>query len=119
MEQNNVVDINAARAAQSETLVADGTDLALQAKAQLPVLPTEAHVMDLLITGGMGAAVGYLAQPTMQGAIVGLLAGSAFGLAEKAFLGRGAGVADSQRMVYTVAALGTTIGAGYLSYQWR
>jgi hypothetical protein len=121
MAENNVYDINEARMTDNpnDQLVADGTDLAIAQKPQLPALSTEAHIVDLLVTGGMGAAVGYLAQPSMQGVAIGALAGTAFGLVEKAVLGHNAGVRQDHRVFYAVAALGSTIGAGYLSYRWR
>lgn len=121
-EQSNVIDITDARRAQSEdasALVADGTDLAIQQKAaMLPTLSTEAHMVDLLVTSGMGAAIGFLAQPSLQGVGIGALAGVAFGLAEKALLGQSAGVNPEHRVAYAALALGTTFGAGYLSYRF-
>jgi hypothetical protein len=121
MEENNVIDINQARMTDNpDQLVADGTDLAIQPKPPaFPALSTEAHVLDLLVTSGMGAAVGYLARMDMQGVAIGALAGAAFGLVEKAVLGHNAGVNPDHRIMYAVAALGTTLGAGYISYRWR
>lgn len=124
MEESNVIDITEAQARRAEgqdasSLMADGTDLVIQQKAMvLPALSTEAHMIDLLVTSGMGAAIGFLAQPSMQGAGIGALAGVAFGLAEKALLGQSAGVNPEHRVAYAVLALGTTFGAGYLSYRF-
>jgi hypothetical protein len=121
-QQSNVVDINDARQKQAPTeqMVADGTDLAVAMAPQaLPVLPTEAHVLDLFVTGLMGAGIGLLLSPSVSGIGLGALGGVSFGLIEKALLGQKAGIAQDQRVIYAVAALGTTIGAGYLSYRLR
>ncbi len=98
-------------------LVAEGTDLAVAVPAPVPVIANEAHVMDVLITTVMGASIGFLAGRDMGSMVIGGLGGAAFGLAEKALLGPRAGVGGDSRIFYAVGALGTTIGAGYLSLQ--
>jgi hypothetical protein len=117
---NNVIHLSDARpqTGGEAPLVADGTDLAVQAKAPVPVLNTETHVVDLLVTSAMGAGVGFLARRDLGGLLIGAVGGAALGLAEKALLGPAVGVAAEQRVIYGVAALGATIGAGLLSYRW-
>ena len=128
MAEDNVIDmaeaqqrLTDARNGAGPQIVADGTDIAVASGAAVPVpalvIANEAHVMDVLITTSMGAAVGFLAGKDMGSTVIGALGGAAFGLAEKALLGPRAGVAPDSRIFYAVAALGTTIGAGFLSFQ--